>query len=94
MRRPLVYCESKYLPNYVSFTHEPSLSAKETDPEDKVEPTISYLQKLGPEYLKLIFEGSKWVLSVDKRRGFQVCTGTRNTKGYLLIKPDIHCRKS
>jgi Vam6/Vps39-like protein vacuolar protein sorting-associated protein 39 len=49
-----------------------SLSAKETDPEDKVEPTITYLQKLGPEYLNLIFEGSKWVLSVDKYRGFQV----------------------
>lgn len=48
------------------------MSAKESDPEDKVEPTVSYLQKLGPEYLDHIFDGSRWVLSVDKRRGFQV----------------------
>ena len=74
MKKPSVYCESEFSRLSITYiaAHMSRLSAKETDPEDKVEPTITYLQKLGPEYLNLIFEGSKWVLSVDKNRGFQV----------------------
>jgi hypothetical protein len=48
------------------------MGAKETDVEDKVDPTVTYLQKLGPEYLDLIFEGSKWVIALDKEKGLQV----------------------
>jgi hypothetical protein len=50
----------------------PSLSAKEDDIDDKVDPTVTYLQKLGPEYLDLISESAKWVLSLDKKKGLQV----------------------
>jgi hypothetical protein len=48
------------------------MGANETDVEDKVDPTVTYLQRLGPEYLDLIFEGSKWVITLDKEKGLQV----------------------
>ena len=41
--------------------------------EDKLEPSITYLQKLGPEHIKQIFESSKWVFSMDKNLAFKVC---------------------
>lgn len=49
-----------------------SLSAEETDLEDKLDPAIRYLQKLGPEYIDLIFESSRWVIEADHRLGLQV----------------------
>jgi hypothetical protein len=48
------------------------MSATETDAEDKVEPTIRYLQKLGQNHLDLIFDASKWVFEVDRPLGLQV----------------------
>jgi Vam6/Vps39-like protein vacuolar protein sorting-associated protein 39 len=48
-----------------------SLSAKEED-EEKLGPTVRYLQKLGPEYLQTIFEASKWVFGVNPNTAFQV----------------------
>ncbi len=47
-----------------------SLSTKEDD-EEKLGPTVRYLQKLGPEYLQIIFETSKWVFDVDPNTAFQ-----------------------
>jgi hypothetical protein len=40
--------------------------------DDKLQPSVTYLQKLGPEYLDLIFQTSKWVLGQDRDFGFQV----------------------
>ncbi|KIJ98467.1 hypothetical protein K443DRAFT_9138 [Laccaria amethystina LaAM-08-1] len=39
--------------------------------EDKLEPSITYLQKLGPEHIKQIFESSRWVFSMDKNLAFK-----------------------
>ncbi|EDR08609.1 uncharacterized protein LACBIDRAFT_235177, partial [Laccaria bicolor S238N-H82] len=50
------------------------LSEKETDMEDKLEPSITYLQKLGPEHIKQIFESSRWVFSMDKTLAFKIFT--------------------
>ncbi|CAG7849163.1 SubName: Full=Related to Vam6/Vps39-like protein involved in vacuolar morphogenesis {ECO:0000313/EMBL:CCA68795.1} [Serendipita indica DSM 11827] len=50
------------------------LGEKETDKDEKLDPTVTYLQKLGPEYLALIFDGAKWVLSHDYDKGFQIFT--------------------
>jgi Vam6/Vps39-like protein vacuolar protein sorting-associated protein 39 len=47
--------------------------AEETDDvEEKLEPTIRYLQKLGPEHLDLIFEGAKWIFATDWQRALVV----------------------
>jgi Vam6/Vps39-like protein vacuolar protein sorting-associated protein 39 len=63
------------------------MSAKETDIEDKVDPTVIYLQKLGPEYVNLVFEGSRWVIALDKEKGLQV-SQVRHA-GQLLISVKI-----
>lgn len=54
------------------------LSLDEDDVRDKLEPAVRYLQRLGPEYLPLIFENARWVLDVDRTIGLQVrrSTGT------------------
>jgi hypothetical protein len=53
------------------LTALPSLSTKEADEEEKLDPTVRYLQKLGPEYLQIIFETSKWVFDVNPNTAFQ-----------------------
>ncbi|KAG8924938.1 Vacuolar morphogenesis protein 6 [Tulasnella sp. 418] len=50
------------------------LADEEDDPMDKYDPTIRYLQKLGPTYLDLIFSWSKWVLMADPVRGLGIFT--------------------
>ncbi|KAI0322535.1 vacuolar sorting protein 39 domain 1-domain-containing protein [Amylostereum chailletii] len=50
------------------------LSDKETDMADKLEPSIVYLQRLGPEHLDQIFRHSRWVLEQDPDRGFEIFT--------------------
>ncbi|KAL5525933.1 hypothetical protein ACEPAG_7271 [Sanghuangporus baumii] len=37
------------------------LSEKESDTEEKIRPTVSYVQNLGPEYLDQIFEATRWI---------------------------------
>ena len=39
---------------------------------DKLGPSISYLQKLGPEYLDQIFESARWIFEQDREMAFQV----------------------
>lgn len=39
---------------------------------DKLGPSISYLQKLGPEYLNQIFESAHWVFEQDREMAFEV----------------------
>ncbi|TDL20794.1 hypothetical protein BD410DRAFT_750406 [Rickenella mellea] len=50
------------------------LSEKESDKEDRLRPTVTYLQKLGPEYLDQIFESSRWVFEQDPDLGFEIFT--------------------
>lgn len=48
------------------------LGEKEDDMRDKLGPSISYLQKLGPEYLDQIFESARWVFEQDREMAFEV----------------------
>lgn len=41
---------------------------------DKLMPSVTYLQRLGPEYLDLIFEHSRWVFEHDVDIGFEIFT--------------------
>ncbi|KAH7925859.1 hypothetical protein BV22DRAFT_1064252 [Leucogyrophana mollusca] len=50
------------------------LSETETDIRDKLQPSISYLQKLGPEYLDQIFESSRWIFQQDRNMAFEIFT--------------------
>ena len=35
-------------------------------------PTISYLQKLGPEHLEQIFKSARWVFEMNQDMAFEV----------------------
>jgi len=48
------------------------LSEKETDMRDKLDPSISYLRKLGPEYINQVFESSRWIFEADRHMAFEV----------------------
>lgn len=48
------------------------LSEKEDDLHDKLMPTISYLQKLGPEHLEQIFKSARWVFEINQDMAFEV----------------------
>ncbi|KAH7884496.1 hypothetical protein F5I97DRAFT_2037539 [Phlebopus sp. FC_14] len=50
------------------------LSEKKDDMKDKLIPTISYLQKLGPEHLQHIFESARWVFDQDRDMAFEIFT--------------------
>ncbi|KAI0690617.1 hypothetical protein BC835DRAFT_1363553 [Cytidiella melzeri] len=50
------------------------LSEKEFDMRDKLVPSVNYLQRLGPEYLELIFEHSRWVFEKDRDIAFDIFT--------------------
>ncbi|CAO1616824.1 unnamed protein product [Jaminaea pallidilutea] len=46
----------------------------EEDEEEKVGPTIRYLQNLGPEHIAVILENAKWVIQQDRERGIEIFT--------------------
>jgi len=48
------------------------MSEDEDDPEEKVGPTVRYLQKLGADHLEVILDASTWVFEQDKEAGLQV----------------------
>lgn len=48
------------------------MSAEEDDPEEKVGPTVRYLQKLGAEHLAVILDASRWVFAQDTEAGLEV----------------------
>lgn len=56
----------------VGLTQLPRLSEKETDMRDKLMPSVNYLQRLGPEYLDLVFQHSRWVFEQDHDIAFEV----------------------
>lgn len=57
------------LTTYISIR---SLSEEEDDMLDKLDPAIRYLQKLGSEYLNLVFQNARWVLDINREMGLQV----------------------
>jgi len=42
------------------------------DMKDKLGPSITYLQRLGPEYLDTIFRYSKWILDENTEMALEV----------------------
>ena len=48
------------------------LSEQESDPRDKLMPTVNYLQRLGPEHMDQIFEHSRWVFQHDRDIALEV----------------------
>ncbi|KAF9007557.1 hypothetical protein BDQ17DRAFT_1350883 [Cyathus striatus] len=50
------------------------LSEKETDIELKLSPSISYLQKLGPEHIDQIFNSARWIFDQDVDMAFEIFT--------------------
>lgn len=53
----------------------------EDDVEDKMRPTIQYLQNLGPEFIDVILETSHWLLEVDNELGMEVFTADTGRVG-------------
>ncbi|KAH9928648.1 vacuolar sorting protein 39 domain 1-domain-containing protein [Fomitopsis serialis] len=50
------------------------LSEKEADPRDKLMPSVTYLQRLGPEYLEQIFGAARWVFEENADIAFEIFT--------------------
>lgn len=50
------------------------LSEKETDIRDRLGPSISYLQRLGPEHIDQTFKSSRWVFEQDADMAFEIFT--------------------
>jgi hypothetical protein len=75
MRKRWIFCDSttQLSPQYsVTQTFTYRLSDKETDMKDKLTPSISYLQKLGPEHLEQIFDSARWIFEKDRELAFEV----------------------
>lgn len=45
--------------------------------EDRVEPTVAYVQKLGPDHLDLIFSASEWVFNLSPAAGLDIFVADR-----------------
>jgi len=56
----------------LSLLHE--MSANEKSIRDKLGPTITYLQKLGPDQLDQIFDAAHWLFAIDPDMAFEVFT--------------------
>lgn len=63
------FCALYYIFELTDFNR---MSSKEESVRDKLGPTISYLQKLGPDYLSQIFDSARWVFSLDQDMAFDV----------------------
>lgn len=48
------------------------MAESELDPEEKVDPTVRYLQKLGSEHVALIFETSQWVFEANPKAALEI----------------------
>ncbi|KDE07783.1 hypothetical protein MVLG_02051 [Microbotryum lychnidis-dioicae p1A1 Lamole] len=48
------------------------IAEDEDDPDKKVEPTIRYVQKVGPGHLSTIFEASEWVFATHRAKGLEI----------------------
>lgn len=73
------------------------LSEREDNTRDKLAPSIAYLQKLGPEHMDQIFEGSRWVFDQDEDIALEVKPYSTTHRCSLTCLVDIHfggCRTS
>ncbi|KAF9532490.1 hypothetical protein CPB83DRAFT_846876 [Crepidotus variabilis] len=50
------------------------LAEQEADVDDKLSPSIQYLQKLGPEYIDQVFRYATWIFECDSNMAFQIFT--------------------
>ncbi|TFY59088.1 hypothetical protein EVJ58_g6005 [Rhodofomes roseus] len=50
------------------------LSEKETDMRDRLMPSVTYLQRLGPEHLEQIFGAARWIFEQDVDIAFEIFT--------------------
>ncbi|KAG9225012.1 hypothetical protein CCMSSC00406_0001837 [Pleurotus cornucopiae] len=50
------------------------LSENEEDMQDKLGPSITYLQKLGPEHIEHVFAASRWIFEQDRDLAFDIFT--------------------
>ena len=50
----------------------PSLSQNEDNVREKLQPTVTYLQKLGEEYIDQVFKYSRWVFQQDQDIALEV----------------------
>lgn len=50
------------------------MSEEEDDVDERLQPTIRYLQKLGPDHLDLILSTAQWVLAADRSAGLEIFT--------------------
>ncbi|KAF4597180.1 Vacuolar morphoproteinsis protein 6 [Pleurotus pulmonarius] len=50
------------------------LSENEEDMQDKLGPSIAYLQKLGPEHIEHVFAASRWIFEQDRELAFDIFT--------------------
>lgn len=55
-----------------------TMGESEEDLEERIDPTIRYLQKLGPNHLHLIFNTSQWIFSIIKPFSSTSITTTTN----------------
>ena len=60
------------------------LGEEEDDMETKLMPSVDYLARLGPEYLDLIFQYSRWIFEQDRDIAFQVRPAVCHAHGQLV----------
>lgn len=70
------------------------LSEQETDKHDKLMPSVTYLQRLGPQYMDQIFEFAHWIFEADAEIGLEVwgIGVSLEARAYLFV--DLHLRGS
>jgi hypothetical protein len=67
------------------------LSENEEDMEDKLDPSIQYLKKLGPEYINEVFKYSRWIFDLDSNMAFEVCSISESMTNLISIYiVDLH----
>ena len=65
----------------------PSLSQNEDDVREKLQPTVTYLQKLGEEYIDQIFKSARWVFQQDQNIALEVRSMRRFVPGAIQTSP-------
>ncbi|KAI0073891.1 hypothetical protein K474DRAFT_1626886 [Panus rudis PR-1116 ss-1] len=50
------------------------LAEQESDPRDKLMPSVTYLQRLGPEHIDQIFQSARWIFEQDPEIALEIFT--------------------
>jgi hypothetical protein len=67
-----------------ALTYNLRLNENKEDLEDKLELSIQYLKKLGPEYINEVFKYSRWIFDLDRNMAFEVCSISEYQRGSLI----------